>query len=195
MQFQDALREVFATLNDLGVDGALLGGLAVSVWTDPRFTRDIDLAVAVSSDVDAERMIYSMQQRGYRLSATVEQTATSRLATARMLAPGESEDGLVVDLLFASSGIESEIVRDAALVDVFENVSSRVARPGHLVALKLLAHDPVTRPQDGVDLRALRAILDAEEIDRAKTACSLIEARGYHRGRDLEALLDAFLSP
>ncbi len=44
-------------LSTLGVDWAVLGGLAVAARTEPRFTRDIDIAVAVRGDDEAERKL------------------------------------------------------------------------------------------------------------------------------------------
>jgi hypothetical protein len=41
-------------LQRASVPFALVGGLAVSVHVEPRFTRDIDLAVAVAGDAKAE---------------------------------------------------------------------------------------------------------------------------------------------
>lgn len=79
----DVLLRTLAELSGLGADAALVGGLAVSAWTEPRFTRDVDLAVAVSSDAQAEGLIHQLQQRGFRLTALVEQVGTGRLATAR----------------------------------------------------------------------------------------------------------------
>jgi predicted nucleotidyltransferase len=191
---QDALAQILEALAEEGAPGALLGGLAVSAWTEPRFTRDVDLAVAVANDEDAERLIHRLQGRGYSLLATVEQTAVARLATARLLPPGQVEEGMVVDLLFASSGIEPEIVSAALDLDVGGAVPAKVACIGHLVALKLLAHDPNERPQDGLDLRALRSVLNDEEQARAARACELIESRGFNRGRDLRVALAAYLS-
>jgi predicted nucleotidyltransferase len=191
---QDALAQILEALAEEGAPGALLGGLAVSAWTEPRFTRDVDLAVAVASDEDAERLIHRLQGRGYSLLATVEQTAVARLATARLLPPGQVEEGMVVDLLFASSGIEPEIVSAALDLDIGGAVPAKVACIGHLVALKLLAHDPIKRPQDGLDLRALRSVLNDEEQARAARACELIESRGFNRGRDLRGALAAYLS-
>jgi hypothetical protein len=69
-----------------------------------------------------------------------------------------------------------------------------VARLGHLLALKLLARDDETRPQVFVDLRALLARADDGELDRARRAIALITERGYARGRDLDAALDALVS-
>jgi hypothetical protein len=101
---------------------------------------------------------------------------------------------MVVDLLFASSGIEPEIVSAALDLDIGGAVPAKVACIGHLVALKLLAHDPIKRPQDGLDLRALRSVLNDEEQARAARACELIESRGFNRGRDLRGALAAYLS-
>jgi hypothetical protein len=49
-----ALQRISEGLQRASVPFALVGGLAVSVPAEPRFTRDIDLAVAVAGDVEAE---------------------------------------------------------------------------------------------------------------------------------------------
>lgn len=194
MQLLDALELVLARLDEQGIGTALLGGLAVSAWTEPRFTRDVDLAVAVRTDADAELLVRRLGEHGYRLLATVEQKAVKRLATARLLPPGESGEGFVVDLLFASSGIEPEIVESAAELDIGGQKPVQVARIGHLVALKLLSHDPVSRPQDALDLQALRGALNGSEVQRARAACMLIGQRGFSRGRNLSDLLQKYLA-
>ena len=62
------------------------------------------------------------------------------------------------------------------------------------MALKLLARDDRQRPQDLDDLLALRAVGSKQEIDRARHAVALIEARGFHRGRALSSALEDLLS-
>ena len=52
---------------------ALVGGVAVSAQAEPRFTRDADLAVAVASDAQAERLVRALRAGGYRAEALVEQ--------------------------------------------------------------------------------------------------------------------------
>ena len=47
-----ALRKISTELTQAGVPFALVGGLAVSVRTQPRFTRDADLVVALSTDAE-----------------------------------------------------------------------------------------------------------------------------------------------
>ncbi len=184
-----ALRRITTELAAAHVPFALIGGLAVSVRTEPRFTRDADLAVALATDAEAEALIHSLRARDYGIEAVVEQEAVGRLATVRLTRSGEP-GAPVVDLLFASSGIESEVVADAEPIDVLPRLRMGVARTGHLIALKVLSRDDVGRPQDLVDLRALLRVALAAELTRARQSLALIAARGYHRGRDLTAELN-----
>ena len=179
-----ALRQIHRDLTESRVSFALVGGLAVSARTEPRFTRDADLAVAVASDAEAEALIHSLRAREYGVEAVVEQQAVGRLATVRLTRSQEPQ-APVVDLLFASSGIEPEIVAEAEPLDLLPNLKIGVARAGHLIALKVLCRDDVTRPQDLVDLRALLRIAPPAELAHARQALTLIAARGFHRGREL----------
>jgi len=176
----NALRDVMAALP---TRHALVGGLAVSARAEPRFTRDVDFAVAVDNDAQAERVIYELQQRGFLVAATIEQTVTNRLATVRMRDAGE---GPYLDLLFASCGAEPEIVAGATPLDVL-GVRVPVAAVGDLIAMKLVSRDPRRRPRDQQDLVELAAVADATEWARAATTIELIAQRGFARGRDLRA--------
>jgi hypothetical protein len=179
------LRAVAGVLEESNAQWALVGGLAVSVRVEPRFTRDIDLAVAVADDERAESLIREFAAAGFRLVMSLEQEALGRLATVRLLPPRETEDGIVVDVLFASSGIEPEICRDAEPLEMTPGVIVPVAQAGHLFALKVLAEAP-DRPQDAVDLRALARALPSIERTRARAALARITALGAHRGKRLE---------
>ena len=103
--------------------------------TEPRFTRDADLAVTVSSDEKAEALIYDLRVAGYQVEAIAEQEATERLATVRLSPTGE-EAGVLIDLLFASSGIEPEVVAAAETLQVLPAVELPVATTAHLIALE-----------------------------------------------------------
>jgi len=187
------LERIAADLTTGHVRFALIGGLAVSVRTEPRFTRDADLAVAVSSDEEAEAVLRHLQTGGYHIINVLEQSAACRLATARLTPAAVPSDAPVLDLLFASSGIEPEIATDAEALDVLPGIRMPVARTGHLIALKVLSRNDVDRPQDIADLRALLRVASREELALARTALALIEARGYNRGRPLQTALDELL--
>lgn len=183
----EALKRASRDLAALDRSWALVGGLAVSVRTEPRFTRDVDLAVSVRGDADAEQLIGQLLAGGYRLLFTVEQDAVGRLATVRLGPPGSSSEAIVLDLLFASSGIEPELVADAELLEIWPDLRVPVPRVGHLLALKVLARDDLRRPQDVADIRMLLAAADGAELQRARAALTLMTERGYHRGKDLQA--------
>jgi hypothetical protein len=61
---------------------------------------------------------------------------------------GEDEEGIVLDLLFASSGIEPEIVMASEVLEILPGLELPVARTSHLIALKVLSRDDVRRPTD-----------------------------------------------
>jgi predicted nucleotidyltransferase len=183
-----AMRRIAADLERHGRRWALVGGFAVSARAEPRFTRDIDAAVIVDDDSDGEALVRSLLADRYRVLASVEQEETGRLATVRLSSPLGGGD-VVVDLLFASSGIEPEIVRAADVTEIVPGLSLPVATAGHLIALKLLARDDQHRPQDLADLRALRAVATSADYRAAREAVRLISARGFDRGRDLLAAL------
>jgi predicted nucleotidyltransferase len=181
---ESALGAIATELSRLSVDFALVGGLAVSVRTEPRFTRDADLAVAVQADAEAERLIHSLRSSGFLVQTVVEQESVGRLATVRLAFSPQGQTP-VVDLLFASSGIETEIVAAAETLELLPSLRMRVAAVGHLIALKVLSRDDVHRPQDLVDLRALLRVASPAEVLRAREALALITARRFNRGRVL----------
>jgi hypothetical protein len=188
-----ALRDIASALETSGAAFAVVGGLAVSVRAEPRFTRDVDVAVSVATDAEAEQLIHTLGLVGYRVLATVEQDAKKRLSTVRLVAPQQSEEGIVVDLLFASSGIEPEVVEAAQVFDIVPGLSLPVASVGHLIALKLLAEAPA-RPQDATDLAALHRIATAADLEQTNAALTLIGERGFDRGRDLAASFRRFVA-
>lgn len=180
-----SLRELAAFLDEIDVRYALIGGLAVSVHSEPRFTSDVDLVVAVSSDEESESIIYQLVNRGYQTNSVIEQDQSGRLATARL----QLGDHAVTDVLFASSGVEHEIVDGAVLVEIVPTLILPVAQIGDLIVLKLLASSE-DRPQDQMDIRNLLDVADSKDIERARWIAGQIMQRGTNRGRELVELLN-----
>ena len=98
-----------------------------------------------------------------------------------------------VDLLFASSGIEKEVVKASERVEIAEGLYVPVATRGHLIALKVLAYEE-RRGQDKDDILALFEKADPADLGEAKKALLLIAERGFERGKNLDEELDRFLS-
>ena len=68
---QLALAAICAELERANRRFALVGGLAVSVRAEVRFTRDVDLAVCVNDDADAKGLVYQLRAAGYSPLASV----------------------------------------------------------------------------------------------------------------------------
>lgn len=188
-----ALRRLVSRLEDQQLAWAVIGGLAVSARCEPRFTRDVDVCVVVDGDAAAQQVVAGLVATGYAVHAFVEQDVHDRLATVRLTEQGTALTGVVADLLFASSGIESEVVAGADQLEILPGLVVPVATAGHLVALKLLSRDDAHRPQDAGDLRALSEVLTDRDRAQAREAVDLIVERGFHRKRDLAALLTSYL--
>jgi len=183
------LHQITRDLNDQGAAAALVGGIAISVRTEPRFTRDVDLAVAVDGDEEAQAFVRAMADRGWRVTTTLMQDAVGRLAAVRLDRLEDGPAGRVVDLLFASSGIEPEIVAAAEELEVLPGIRARVARIGHLIVLKALARAD-DRPQDAADLVGLMEAARPDDLREAREAAALVVDRGFDRGKDLIGEID-----
>jgi hypothetical protein len=183
------LKQATADLDAIGARWAIIGGLAVAFRAEPRFTKDVDLAVAVADDREAEDLVNRLQVRGYALSAVIEQDYVNRLATARLVRPVAGMSSAFIDLLFANSGIEDEIVSRADRLEVLPGIFMPVASVGHLIALKVLAG----RHQDLTDLGYLVSVASDADLAEAKASVTTIEERGFNRGQNLSEDLAAII--
>lgn len=183
---ESALRSAVADLNAVDARWALVGGLAVSSRTIPRFTKDLDFVVAVASDDDAENVVLRLRSRDYDPLEILEQDYVERLSGVRLVHKGSD---VVVDLLFASSGIENEIVANAERLEVLPRLTAPVATVAHLIALKVLAG----RSQDLTDLGYLIPAASPTDLDAARDAINLIQTRGFNRGQDVVADLEKLI--
>lgn len=188
------MQQAFTDLERFGAKSALIGGFAVSVRTKPRMTKDVDFSVAVADDSEAEVLIRSFVKSGYRIGSILEHEITGRLATARLYLPEPEFESTEpdIDLLFASCGIESEIVASATAVKLPSIGPLPTARIGHLISMKVLAESD-RRAKDREDLNSLIAIASKRELELARKGCQLIEERGFARGKNLIKVLDGFV--
>ncbi len=183
-------RRAIELLTNLGVRFAVVGGMAVSFRAIERLTKDLDLAIAVEDDPGAQMIVHEFSKLGYFIDDVFEHEVTKRMATVRMVSPAENP--MYVDFLFASSGIESEIVDASEEGHLFSNINVRVAKVPSLIALKVLSARP-SRMRDIVDLQSLFEVASPSEIAEARKLLDLITERGYNRNKDLQKELDAYI--
>lgn len=186
-----ALSRAAADLTALKARWALVGGLAVAARAEPRTTRDLDFAVAVSSEQEADDLIRALRDRGYQDGPhAVRLRVGGGIAVVRLLPPGYQEGGVVVDLLFDLARIEREVVSGAENLFVTPRLAVPVARVGHLLALKLVA----SRPMDLFDARKLLDVASDRDLRMCREALELITRRNGHDGRDLNFELERLLA-
>src|SRR5436190_13245098 len=98
MSALDRALQEFLELVPAHVRFALVGGVAVAARTEPRFTRDLDFAISVGTDQEADATVLELRQLGYSLETALENTARQRLSTVRLRRSPRSP---IIDLLFA----------------------------------------------------------------------------------------------
>jgi hypothetical protein len=92
-----------ATLDELGVPIALMGGLALTAWDRIRATEGVDFLIGADA-LDPDTLLRAMQTRGYapsKLPAVIDFEG-ERVMQLRYQPPGKSFD-YQVDLFFAES--------------------------------------------------------------------------------------------
>jgi len=146
---------LLATLKDAGsLSGyALAGGLAVSVWSPPRATEDVDLLVLVDGFSGASTLTKGLSDAG--LSAELRKGGFDDPIPCLIVV---NLDGVPVDLIVATRKWEAEAVNSARLIPLLGQ-SVPVIAPEYLVAMKLRAGGPK-------DILDARNILDAGEVNR-----------------------------
>jgi hypothetical protein len=193
---RDLLTHAARDLETADARFAVVGGLAVAVRAMLRTTQDVDLAVAVANDQEAESIATVLIRYGYRPHAEIDQARTQRLATLRLISPHlpdevPADESPLIDLLFASSGIEIETVDAADPTDVLEGAILPTARIPHLIAMKLLSESD-QRLQDRIDLQHLTAAATDADLAEVPPLLELIAERGFHRDKNLPAVWDGF---
>jgi Nucleotidyl transferase AbiEii toxin, Type IV TA system len=187
-RLEEALSLAVADLGALGVRWALIGALAVAVRAAPRQTTDLDFVVLVADDREAESVVSALLTRGYAFFEQLEQRAGDRLAGMRLLTPGGEEGPVILDLLFSFSGIETEVVAGAEVLEVLPGLRIPVATTGHLLAMKVFAAQD--RTKDLVDIPLLLEAATESDLVEARESVRLIERRGRSRAHDdLDAAL------
>ncbi len=89
---------------------ALVGGVAVAFYADPRFTRDID--ILVDSD-DFEKVKDILEKDGYFESASPWTFQSLAIELRRFLKVVHPEDEMLVDILIAKDEEVRRIVQNA----------------------------------------------------------------------------------
>lgn len=150
----EALIEATTFLENRGVPYAVIGGLAVQYWGEPRATRDVDIVVMVSGDRQEGFLSDALQQFRPRISDALAFARRNRVLLVSAV------DGTPIDITLGILGYEEEVMRRAV------NVAFPNLRPVRLISAEdLIIHKCVAgRPRDVEDVERilLRQRLDVD---------------------------------
>jgi predicted nucleotidyltransferase len=133
MSVLDTAVQIAAFLDKQEVPYAVIGGLAVQYWGEPRTTVDVDIVVMVSPDRTAAFLEAAVGEFKPRLNDAV----SFALANRTLLISGA--DGTPVDIALGIPGYEEEVVRRVVTVTLPDNHCIRLISPEDLIIHKCIA--------------------------------------------------------
>ncbi len=152
-----ALRSLQNLIDQFESQGMIIGGVAVSLLSEPRFTADVD-AVIFLSIAELARLLDAADKEGFepRVPNVQEIARASRVVFLRHRA-----SGILADVSLGALPFETEAIERSQLVKI-ERTKLRVPSVEDLIIMKAIAH----RPKDLVDIQSL---IDANpKLDRAR---------------------------
>ena len=161
------LRHLWRTLGRLDVSCALLGGLALAIWKHPRFTKDVDVLVALDN-TNANDLLRNLTDAGFRAKraepfVTIDETEFLQLSYQ----PEDSFVEVQIDLLLVRTRYQQEAIRRRIPVDSVElGFEIDVLACEDLIIHKLLAGRIIDLADSQALLRENRPSLDVKYLVR-----------------------------
>ena len=143
------LQRLVLALDHIAVPYAIIGGVAVSIRSVPRYTQDVD-AVMWFGETGWQELLDKLISHGFiaRSSRPIEFARLNRLLLL------VDKDGIQVDLSFGALPFEEHTVRNAERIEVADRLTAPIASAEALLIMKAIAW----RPKDHVDIREIVAV-------------------------------------
>jgi hypothetical protein len=145
---KQTLSEIANFLEQCEVPFAVIGGIAVAVRGESRFTADVDLVLGIDLD-QARELLANVEESPFRPLFTDAQEV---LETSFLLPLRHKESGIKVDLAIGMSGFEQQVIARSTDVPIASRTIP-VASAEDLIVMKLLAG----RPRDIEDIDGIVA--------------------------------------
>jgi len=120
-----------------------IGGLAVQAWSEPRYTRDVDLTLLTGFGGEEEFIDVLLANYEARVDDPKTFALTNRVLLIR------DQRGIGIDVALGALPFEESAVQRSSEVEVYPEVMLRLCSPEDLVMMKAFAG----REQDWMDVR------------------------------------------
>lgn len=170
MSVLDAAANIASFLGEQDIPYAVIGGLAVQYWGEPRTTADVDIVVIVSPERLGDFLNAAVRKFKPRLSDAVAFALENRTLLL------SNAEGTPIDVSLGIPGYEEEVLRRAVMVTLPDSQSVRMVSPEDLIIHKSVAG----RPRDQEDIERV--------LVRQKCSLDFDYIRGWLN--DLRELVD-----
>lgn len=143
-QFQ-AAREVSLFFNKERILYAIIGGIALQHWGEPRFTRDVDITILVPTNDEEIILQKILATFSPRISDALEFALKSRVCLVR------NQEGCEIDISLGIPGYEEEVINRAVEYELVENCIVKLCTAEDLIIHKEIA----ARSQDLADIESI----------------------------------------
>ena len=153
----ESLQKLIARFNQQGV---VIGGIAVSVLGEARYTEDLD-AMFLLSTKDIPRFLDEARQEGIepRIENAAEFAKKSRVLLLQHIGTGTT-----IDISLGVMPFEQEMVVRSSIQGFDDSLQVRLPTPEDLIIMKAIAH----RPKDLEDIRTLVDKYPSLDVQRIK---------------------------
>jgi len=146
MNLYDEFFSIIRKLNEADIKYAVVGGIALSFHTEPRYTKDIDI---LTTSEHIGRLKSILNKMGYTFEA-IPWTFRNTNITLHRLTKIEGEESLTIDLLTGNEEKHREIIKNA-IIEETEYGLTCIANREDLIWMKRIRNSK----QDIADIEAL----------------------------------------
>ncbi len=162
--FKELISKIASTLNSHHIPYMIIGGHAVLLYGEPRFTRDIDITLGLNVD-SLEKILEIVDE----LSLTpLPEDVKSFVSQTMVLPVLDKDSGIRIDFIFSFTPYEQSAIQRARKISLMQTEVS-FASPEDVIIHKIFAG----RPRDLEDVRSI--ILKNPNIDIEYIECWLKE--------------------
>lgn len=147
-EFESPLAALQRLLRQFANQGVIIGGVAVSILAEPRYTADADAVILLNAE-DLPRLLAVAKQEGF--TPRIE-NAEQFARRNRVLLLQHTESAVNVDISLGVLPFEVEMVERATLYQA-GSLELPLPTPEDLIVMKAVAH----RPKDMLDIEAIIA--------------------------------------
>ena len=153
--FEETLKKLAAALDKTGIPYMIIGGQAVLIYGEPRFTRDIDITLGVGTE-DLERVLSLGRKIGLKpMTKNIE----SFVSDTMVLPVQDSATGMKVDFVFSFTPYERKAIQRAKKMRMGRQTVC-FASPEDVIIHKIFSG----RPRDLEDARGI--VLKPRRLDK-----------------------------